>query len=125
MQLPWELHLKNKHVMQLQNYNWPGNIRELQNIVERAVIMSEGKELRLDLPLSNNRVELSRLSESFNEDKILTAHEIREFEIENIIKALNQSNWKVSGKGGAAELLGMRPTTLDSRIKMLGIRKNG
>jgi len=119
-----ELHLKNKHVMQLQNYNWPGNIRELQNIVERAVIMSKGKELRLDLPLSNNKDDLSRIVPPCNEDKIVTADEIKEFEIKNIIRSLNKSNWKVSGKGGAAELLGMKPTTLDSRIKMLGIRKS-
>lgn len=119
-----ELHLKNKHVMQFKNYNWPGNIRELQNIVERAVIMSAGKELRFDLPVSNDKKDLAGLSEFYNENKIVTANEIKEFEIENILRALNQSNWKVSGKGGAAELLKMKHTTLDSKIIKLGIRKS-
>ena len=122
-----ELHLKKKHVIQLQNYSWPGNIRELQNVIERAVIMSRGKELKFDVQAANNPQDLSNIAQSSEvnnkADKILTYKDLKNFEKENILNALNKTNWKVSGPGGAAELLEIKPTTLDSQIKKLGIRK--
>ena len=122
-----ELTLKKKHVLQLQSYEWPGNIRELQNVIERAVIISGGKELRLDLPETNTRrtSPISTQSEKNIEqtDEVLTYEGLKHLEKENILAALRQTNWKISGDGGAAELLGTKPTTLASRIKSLGIHK--
>jgi transcriptional regulator with GAF, ATPase, and Fis domain len=122
-----EVTLKKKHVLQLQDYDWPGNIRELQNVVERAIIMSSGKELRLDLPATNTIKVSPIVSKSQkaaeHTGEILNYGDLKHLEKENIIAALHQTNWKVSGRGGAAELLGTRPTTLASRIKTLGIHK--
>ena len=122
-----EITLKKKHVLQLQDYDWPGNIRELQNVVERAIIMSGGKELRLDLPATNTIKASPIVSQSQkaaeHTGEILNYGDLKNLEKENIIAALHQTNWKVSGRGGAAELLGTRPTTLASRIKTLGIHK--
>lgn len=108
----------------LQNYPWPGNVRELQNILERAVIVSRDGSLDIGkvLGLSIEPME-SVVQESDETDKILTKEELLAFERNNIIKALKASGGKVSGKGGAAELLNMVPTTLSSRIVTLGIRK--
>ena len=122
-----EITLKKKHVLQLQDYDWPGNIRELQNVVERAIIMSSGKELRLDLPETNTIKASPIVSQSQkaaeHTGEILNYGDLKHLEKENIIATLHQTNWKVSGRGGAAELLGTRPTTLASRIKTLGIHK--
>jgi len=122
-----ELALKKKHVLQLQSYDWPGNIRELQNVIERAVIISGGKELRLDLPETDARRTLpilSKLDKTVEQaDKVMTYEDLKRQEKENIIAALHQTNWKISGDGGAAELLGTKPTTLASRIKALGIHR--
>ncbi len=126
MGLP-KLQLKKKHVNQLQSYDWPGNIRELQNQIERGVILSRGMELLLDLP---NRESMFTLQSSQNPyiindhvDKILTYTDLKQLEKENIIAALNKTDWRVSGSEGAAALLGTKPTTLASRIKALGIEK--
>ena len=62
-------------------------------------------------------------AQAVEQDTVLTEIEVREFQKNNIIKALRQSDWRVSGKDGAAELLGIRPTTLADRIKSMGIRK--
>ena len=111
---------------ELRRYDWPGNIRELKNVIERAVILSPGKQLRLDLsmpdaaapaPTSRNDVAAG--------ERILTESEIRDLTRQNLIRALDAAGWKVSGKGGAAELLGVRPTTLADRIKSMDIRKPG
>lgn len=122
-----EMTLKKKHVLQLQNYDWPGNIRELQNVIERAIIISGGKELRLDLPetdtIKASPIVPQSLKTAEQTGEILTYVDLKHLEKENIIAALHQTNWKVSGCGGAAELLGTKPTTLASRIKALGIHK--
>ena len=122
-----ELALKKKHVLQLQSYDWPGNIRELQNVIERAVIISGGKVLQFDLPETDAR-QTSPISSQFvknigQTDEVLTYEDLKHLEKENILAALHQTNWKISGDGGAAELLGARPTTLASRIKALGIHR--
>lgn len=122
-----ELPLKKKHILQLQNYDWPGNIRELRNVIEHAVIVSRGKELRFDLPEISMEKALpivSSFAKSIERSgEILTYEDLRKLEKENILNALYQANWKVSGPGGAAELLGLKPTTLASQIKAFGIRK--
>lgn len=107
-------------------YDWPGNVRELKNVIERAVILSTGKVLRLDLSLPQHESISSPtadLSTTDPDDRILSEKQLQELQKNNLVAALKRSNWKVSGKGGAAELLGIRPTTLSDRIKSFGIKK--
>jgi transcriptional regulator with GAF, ATPase, and Fis domain len=109
-----------------QHYDWPGNVRELQNAVERAVIVSHGGKLALDLPQNARR--LTKVSErpalpSLQADVVIPEREWRERERANVLCALRQANFRISGKGGAAELLGVNAGTLASRLKALGIDK--
>src|SRR6202166_3185167 len=107
----------------LCRYHWPGNIRELQNVIERAVIISTGPALSIDvsdlkLPKSDRTSEAPALSNSANG----TLHNVlEETERQQILKALKQSNWVVAGPNGAAAQLGMKRTTLQQRIHKLGI----
>ncbi len=115
------LRLKQRHVMELQQYDWPGNVRELQNVIERAVITSTNGTLRFELP-SSSAAQASRIPSTAQDDvNVLTQDEVKAFEAANLIRALEQSGWKVSGDGGAAELLGIKPTTLASRIRAMNI----
>jgi len=108
----------------LRAYRWPGNVRELKNVIERAVILSQGKVLRLDLSMPGLRIESAEEQRTDRrEDVVLTEMEIKEFQKANLIKALEQTNWRVSGAGGAAELLGVRPTTLADRIRTYNIKR--
>ncbi len=118
-----QLQLKKKHVLQLQNYNWPGNIRELQNIIERGVILSMGKELQLDLPESGASNPSQNPNDDGLSDKIITYPGLKQLEKNNIVAALNKTGWQIGGRGGAAEILETKPTTLASRMKALGIQK--
>jgi len=96
----------------LQQYHWPGNIRELENVLERAVINSSGPKLRLVDELKKPYKEMS------------TSHEtLAAVERDYIIHVLETTNWKVSGNGGAAELLGLDRSTLRARMRKLGINK--
>ncbi|WP_397570955.1 sigma 54-interacting transcriptional regulator [Schlesneria sp. T3-172] len=106
-------------VQMLQQYDWPGNIRELQHVIERATITSTKGRLNIELPhrASNHSLPVS-VPES---QSILTAPQIRQLEEDNIRAALKLTNGKVFGASGAAQLLEMKPTTLASRIKALGI----
>jgi len=110
----------------LCRYHWPGNIRELQNVIERAVIISTGSALSIDvsdlkLPKSERTAEKSTSSNSANG----TLHNVlEETERQQILKALKQSNWVVAGPNGAAAHLGMKRTTLQQRIHKLGIVRN-
>jgi PAS domain S-box-containing protein len=111
----------------LQDYDWPGNVRELKNVIERAVILSPGNVLRLDLSMPTVSVSRNTTPESVplsrQSEEILTEKEMRDYQKNNLLKALKQTNWRVSGPSGAAELLGVRPTTLADRIRTLGLRK--
>ena len=102
-------------INQLEKYSWPGNVRELENIIERAVIISPGDQLKL------GEWFLANFKSAPSEGKFET---LEKFEKNYILKVLNHTNWKISGVGGAAELLDMKPTTLESRIKKLGIKRN-
>lgn len=107
--------LRNSDIERLQRYSWPGNIRELQNVIERALITSIGVDLNLDLP-DEAATPTSTLPNA-DSQTILTDAQIRDLERSNMQAALTAAKGKLFGKGGAAELLGMKPTTLASRLK--------
>jgi len=108
----------------LRAYRWPGNVRELKNVIERAVILSQGKVLRLDLSMPDLAADSGSGATVFTgDDGVLTEKSMKEFQKANIVRALGQANWRVSGKGGAAELLGVRPTTLADRIRTYKIKR--
>lgn len=108
----------------LKSYDWPGNVRELQNVIERAVILSQDGRLDLDRALPSG-IDDQTIMDSIEEDRpILTSRQLKELERENILRALSATNWKISGKDGAAELLNMPSTTLSSRMKSLGIERD-
>jgi PAS domain S-box-containing protein len=113
----------------LRAYAWPGNIRELKNVIERAVILSTGDTLRLDLSLpgvqGNGSEARSNSGSRVASTPFLTDEEMREQQRANVVAALEAAGWRVSGRGGAAELLGIRPTTLTDRMKTLKIRRPG
>ncbi|MCB1646446.1 MAG: sigma 54-interacting transcriptional regulator [Pseudomonadales bacterium] len=107
----------------LQQHSWPGNVRELKNIIERAVILSGNNRLNLDTAFgqparADNGQEMTTSAENF-----MTDEEMRLFQQRNLHKVLQQANWKISGPGGAAELMGAKPSTLTYRMQQLGIRK--
>jgi PAS domain S-box-containing protein len=112
------LTLTQTQAANLRSYNWPGNVRELKNVIERAVILSTGKVLRLDLSMPELKSDTDTVIDVIAaSDEVMSEREMKDFQKKNIKKALEQANWKVSGAGGAAELLGVRPTTLADRIK--------
>ena len=104
----------------LMSYSWPGNIRELENVVERAVIISAGSALTLDEPLGNQPVTAARVQSGARGQ----AHDesLSEAERSHVVKVLEACHWKVKGKGNAAERLRLHPNTLRYRIKKLGIK---
>jgi transcriptional regulator with GAF, ATPase, and Fis domain len=109
----------------LKAYGWPGNVRELQNVIERAVITSRDGRLNLDraLPESGKVTATEAVSTEDTANRVRTAKEFEELERANVIAALDATSWRVSGNGGAAQLLGVKPTTLSSRMKALGIER--
>lgn len=108
----------------VRSYDWPGNVRELKNVIERAVILSQGKVLRLDLSMPALRADSPEVQAGAAEnEEILTEKELKDLQKANLVKALKRTNWRVSGAGGAAELLGVRPTTLADRIRSLKIKR--
>jgi transcriptional regulator with GAF, ATPase, and Fis domain len=116
--------LTSDDVERLQRYDWPGNIRELQNVIERAVILSRGVRLRLDVALvggAGATGEPIGSSCSRKDEAILTDRECRDRERANVMRALERSDGHIYGRGGAAELLGINPTTLASRLRALKI----
>ena len=121
------LRLSDADRARLRRYPWPGNVRELQNVVERAVIVSEdGARPNLDraLPESPTGTEpVERPTRTAGEGRVLTDVEMRDLERSNLVRALEEAGWKVSGPQGAAERLGLKPNTLASRMKVLGIRR--
>jgi PAS domain S-box-containing protein len=112
-------------IRRLKVYAWPGNIRELQNVIERAVITANDGHLNLDraLPEVTSIPGIASDADMATTGIIRTAKELEDLERANILRALETANWKVSGEQGAAGLLGMNPSTLSSRMKALGISK--
>ena len=112
----------------LNGYSWPGNVRELQNVIERAVITARDGHLNLEyaLPGNNNVGENEEMvQEPVPGNRVLTNLEMRQIERQNLLRALQRSEWRVAGKQGAARLLGIPASTLQSRMKALGIERPG
>jgi PAS domain S-box-containing protein len=119
--------LSEEYKKRLKSYAWPGNVRELQNVIERAVITSREGRLNLDRALPDVRGETVReaaaqveMAEEVSQ-RILQIRELQQLERQNILRALESAAWRVAGKDGAAALLGMNPSTLNSRIRALRI----
>ncbi len=118
------LALTKTQAQKLREYDWPGNVRELKNVIERAVILSPGRVLRLDLSMPELQLVVENEKEPAQlEQGILTEDDMRELQRRNLVRALQMADWRVSGKGGAAELLGVKPTTLADRIRTIGIER--
>jgi PAS domain S-box-containing protein len=122
-----QLKITKSLMSQLQQHSWPGNIRELKNVVERAVISSTGSKLKMNLDIdklpSSTNAAPSVKDAIPNTKTFLTCSEFQELEKANIIAALEKANWKVWGENGAAELLEIKPSTLAYQIKSLNISR--
>jgi len=95
----------------LQRYPWPGNVRELRNVIERAIILGDSSTLRLPPgPVGNQSTQNNPLT-------------LEAMDRSHILKVLERTHWRIRGAGGAAEILGLKPTTLEARIKKLGLRR--
>lgn len=116
--------LTRSQAANMKAYSWPGNVRELKNVIERAVILSPGKTLRLDLSMPGLKFDKEPAAPAGPRgDELMTEKEMRAFQKANLVRALERADWKVSGKGGAAELLGVRPTTLADRIRTFKLKR--
>ena len=119
--------LNRKNIMELQGYDWPGNIRELQNVIERAIITSRSGKLLLNLSKGEKSIQrkVSTVDprEFENKGNVQKEEEMQLRYQENILNALDQCNWKITGSDGAAILLGLKPSTLNSKIKKIGLRR--
>ncbi len=107
--------VSSKAMADLVAYNWPGNIRELENVIERAMILSPGTTLDCGSWLP--------ASKSTTTNVQAYTPKLGDVEKKHIIDVLNSTNWKVSGENGAAKILGLNPTTLEARMKKLGIKR--
>jgi transcriptional regulator with GAF, ATPase, and Fis domain len=103
--------ISTESMRELQNYHWPGNVRELRNVIERAVILANSRQLTIPLPTSETRTTPP------------SAMTLSAIEVEHIRAVLESTSWRVRGAGGAAERLGLKPTTLESRMARLGITR--
>jgi transcriptional regulator with GAF, ATPase, and Fis domain len=129
------LTLSEEHKRSLCDYHWPGNVRELQHVIERAVILSSVPPLRLDLALPASQVSPAPQASPLIAPAappplaarpaatVMTESDLRALERDNLMAALEKARWRVSGEGGAAQLLGVRPSTLRDRMKALGIQR--
>lgn len=94
---------------EFQKYSWPGNVRELRNVIERSLILHSGAPIfRAELP-------------NTPQDKKTSSRRLDDVESEHLRNVLQSTHWRVRGRGGAAEVLGLKPTTLEAKMKRLGI----
>lgn len=118
------LALTKHHCAMLQKHLWPGNIRELRNVIERAVILTRGERLRLDLAMgSATKANTEPEAPASDAQQFLTEEEFRRKEKQNLVAALQSADWRVWGPDGAAALLGIKPSTLSYRMNAFDIRK--
>ena len=113
-------------VARLQNYDWPGNVRELRNVIERAVILARGGPLHFDLPATDSAPAPTSSTPHPGAkagSEYFTEAEMQRRGRENVIAVLERTGWKVKGPNGAAELLGVKPTTLITRMKKMGLKR--
>src|SRR5260221_1141939 len=118
--------LTPEQIERLQQYDWPGNIRELQNVIERATIVSRGGPLRLDLalpPFTPPAEPTPTKMEPPEEPEFVSAEDWKQRERRNILAALKRADWRIYGPAGAAELLGLKPTPRPSRRKAMKIKR--
>ena len=106
-------HVPRQSMDALRHYAWPGNVRELRNVIERSMILTDGPTLRVVLP--------DRLDAGPVVEPALTLEEV---ERRHILDVLGQTGWRISGHSGAARILAVKPTTLEYRMKKLGIKRN-
>jgi PAS domain S-box-containing protein len=102
--------IPRKTMEQLQQYDWPGNVRELSNVIERAMILTSSDSLHVEMPALGPDSRQSRMT-------------LDEGMREQILRVLQNTGWRIRGAGGAAEILGIKPTTLESRMAKLGITR--
>jgi transcriptional regulator with GAF, ATPase, and Fis domain len=102
--------IPRKTIEELQRYNWPGNVRELSNVIERGMILATGDTLHVELPFGRQPNAASQMT-------------LKESEQAQIMRTLDETRWRIRGAGGAAEILGIKPTTLEARMAKLGIQR--
>jgi len=116
----------------LKMHDWPGNIRELQNTIERAIIMSRAHNALIFEVEHGSESHLHAISQAIHEaapsvvtegDAAMTEEQVQQIVQDNTLKALRKANWRVRGTGGAAEILGIKPTTLASRVRRMGLSR--
>ncbi|MDH3603205.1 MAG: sigma 54-interacting transcriptional regulator [Candidatus Tectomicrobia bacterium] len=118
------LALTKQHIVMLQKHQWPGNIRELRNVLERAVILTKGVRLRLDLAMGGTAIAETALEHTAGDaTQFMTEEEFRGKEKQNLVAALRAADWRVWGPDGAAAMLGIKPSTLSYRMNAFGIKR--
>ncbi|MDB6123707.1 MAG: sigma54 specific transcriptional regulator with sensor, Fis family [Pedosphaera sp.] len=115
--------LTKGHVRELENYDWPGNVRELQNVIERAVILARNGRLQFELAANASKIVPAISSPQSDAADLPSLNEIKSQEKAVTLQALQQARWKIYGEDGAAALLGLKPTTLVSRMKRYGMKR--
>ena len=103
--------ISKKTIQALQSYSWPGNVRELRNLIEHAMILSRGKVLDIPMP-----------KQAFSETYAVGS--LEDMERMHVMAVLEKTGWRISGQGGAAEVLGLKRTTLQAKMKKLGIKRS-
>jgi DNA-binding NtrC family response regulator len=111
--------IDQRSLERLRQYRWPGNVRELEHLIERAVLLADGKVLTIDLPLSAEEFSLLHTTSNAAPKKLMTMEEMERVYIEQVLR---HTNGMIAGKGGAAEVLDLPPSTLRNRMKKLGLK---
>ena len=115
------LPFSQKHILELQRYDWPGNIRELQNVLERALITAKHGAVSFQYLLEQESSQVLQHNQTVAIEQVLTIQQLKQLEMTNLQLAIKQCEGKIFGDEGAAKQLGMNPTTLISKLKKLGI----